>query len=276
LIALSLFLGCQEEAARRPPLRASVEKVTVSGSAALLPLLTEAANQYMRSHPGRLIVVSPDTERQAERAADEGRIHVAAIAHSASSALEQSTVAEVGIALVANRGSYNESILSLTRRQLRGIVRGEITNWSQLGGGDQRIVFFDHEDGSDSREALARWLGVDRFSAPDAEQVSSWTVQSATLARLGALSYVALPYLHPQLKTFALDGTDPTMGNLREGRYPLWTQERLVLRRDATRAAREFVAFVQSKDLQEEIFDQLGYLSPRAHPPANGEEPPTR
>jgi phosphate transport system substrate-binding protein len=137
-------------------------------------------------------------------------------------------------------------------------MQGRIDNWKSLGGDDQRITVFDRRASGDHR-ALARWLGVTDFSPPDAEEGRAATVQSELTSRLGALSFVALPYRHPELKTLAVDGVEATVENVRRGTYPLRMRERIVLRKDAPPAVRAFAAFLTSPGVQDDLLDQLGY-----------------
>jgi phosphate transport system substrate-binding protein len=256
---LLAIAGCDARP-RTAPVRATLDEVTVRGSASLMPLLTEAANEFMRAHPKVMVMVAPESEDAAEKAVIDGTSSVAATSQPGSLKLEERTVGAVSIAVVANRGAHNDAVSGLTRAQLADVLRGRITNWKQLGGRDERIVVIDHERGSGARVAVLRWLGLENIEAPDADVVTAWTVQTATLARLGSLSFVAQPYLHPALKVLAIDGVTPSAPLLEAGQYPLFTEERLLLRRDATPSVRAFASFLQSPAVQDELLDQLGYV----------------
>ncbi len=261
LLAALVALGCERQAPRGAPLRETVHRIDVSGSAAQLPLLLEAANQYMRGNPGSLVMVSGDGSLEALRDLEAGTIAVAAAdlppGPGEAEGLVDSPVAAVPVAIFASRGPFNEAVRSLTREQLRDIVTGRITNWSAVGGGDQRLVFVDRGRTTGARAALASWLGTDSFLAGAPVEASAANAQATLLARPGALSYLALPYRHPQLRTLALEGVEPPGEG---GRYPLWTREHLYLRADAGAPARAFVDFVRSPAFTANIVVPLGYL----------------
>lgn len=268
-LALTLAAGCDRDAPHGAPLQATVPRLDVSGSVALLPLLLEAANQYMRGNPGVVVMVSGDGAAEALRDLAAGNLAVAGadVPPSASEAagLVDYPLAAVPVAVFANRGPFNEAVRSLTREQVEGIVTGRITNWSAVGGRDQRIVFLDRSRHTGAREALSRWLGTSSFLAGAPEESSAANVQAALLARPGALSYMALPYRHPQLQILALDGVEPPGSAGGAAPYPVWAHEHLYVRADAGAPARAFIDFVRSPSFEASILVPMGYVP---EPPA--------
>ncbi len=268
VLALCLVLvGCTADKPRAP-LSASLGVVTVDGSGALLPLLLEAGNQFMRQHPNTVVLVS--STREAGLIEDVlGRS--LSIATSTlpvvddGEELDARVICDVALAIVANKGDFNERVRSLTRAQLRSVVEGKIANWSDLGGGDQRIVFVDRRSSGD-HVALAHWLGLSDFAPPSSEEAMAATVQSELTTRLGALSVVALPYRHPGLRLLALDGVEPNSDSVRNGRYTLRMRGRIVLRKDAPAPVRAFADFLMSPAVQQDIVEQLGYAPAVAAP----------
>jgi phosphate transport system substrate-binding protein len=260
MLAVALS-GCAGDKPR-PELSASLTVITVDGSGALLPLLLEAGNQFMRQTPHTIVLASAARETAAVQDVLDGQLSLAATSlpvNDASEArLEVRNVCDVALVVVANPGRFNEHVHSLTRAELRGIVQGKINNWTDVGGEDQRIVFVDQRLRGD-HVALSNWLGLNDFAPPTAEEASAATIQSELTARLGALSFVALPYRHPALKVLALDGIEPSVANVSNNRYSLRMRERVVLRKDAPAAVRAFADFLLSPAVQDELIEQLGY-----------------
>jgi phosphate transport system substrate-binding protein len=257
LAALAL-VGCGD-GKRRISLAQSVTTLTVDGSGALYPLLLEAANQFMRQTPHTVVLVTASREATAVKEVLAGDLSLAATNLPVTDPrLEARDVCEVALALVANRGPFNERVASLSRAQLRAVVEGRIDNWSALGGDDQPIIFIDRR-ASGERVALTEWLGLTDFALPNAEQGGAATVQSDLTTRLGALSFVALAYRHPALRVLALDGIEPSVETVRRATYPLRIRERIVFRKDAAVNTRAFVDFLRSPAVQEDLLDQLGY-----------------
>ena len=68
------------------------------------------------------------------------------------------TVALDGVAIVVNPANGVED---LSVEQIAQIFKGEITNWSELGGEDAAIAVLGREDGSGTRSAFEGIVGVD-------------------------------------------------------------------------------------------------------------------
>ena len=261
LAALAALAGCSDAGPRAAPLSAGMATLTVSTSGALLPLLLETANQYMRLTPGVAIVVSSDGESTAVRDVARGELSVAVTnlpIDADAARLDVRPLADVAIALLANRGSFNEAVSGVTRAQLRGIITARINNGSALGGRDQRIVWIDRRQ-SGEHAALAHLLGLADFCPSLSEEASAVTTPSELQARLGALSYAALPYRHPDFTLIPVDGVEPTVASVQSGAYPLRVRAQLVLRKDGPAAARAFADYLSSPAVQNDLLDQMGY-----------------
>ena len=263
LVAVALvMLGCGNTRVEAPLMQAR-RVITVNASSAALPLVLEAANQYMRATPGVMVVPSVGADSAALRdlAARELSLVVTNLpVNDPGGVLAVRDVADVSIALFANRGAFDDKVQSLSRAQLRGIFTGKINSWVALGGGDERIVVIERRDAGE-HAALAAFLGLPDFSAALSEEANALTMQSQLVARAGALSYLALPYRHQELALLALDGVAPTVEGARTQRYPFTIRERMVLRRDAPPEVQEFADFLLSPTVQSDLLDQLGYAA---------------
>jgi phosphate transport system substrate-binding protein len=263
LVLAMLCAGCGPTD-RHGTLGQSMTTITVDGSGALLPLLLEAGNQFMRQTPRTVVMASAGREREAVQDVLAGKLTMAATnlpITERSDELEVRDVCQSALAIVSNRGPFNQRVVSLSRAQLAAVFQGRIDNWKALGGDDQRITVFDRRASGD-HVALARWLDVPDFAPPDAEDGRAATVQSDLTSRLGALSFVALPYRHPELKTIAIDGVEASVDTVRHGTYPLRTRERIVVRKDAPPAVRAFADFLVSSAVRDDLLEQLGYAPP--------------
>ena len=239
--------------------------VTVAGSTAVLPLTTEAANRYMRSHPGSVVQVEGGGSRQGLSLASSGGVTIGTSDIFAPAdiapGLEDHRMAVVGFAAMANRGPFNEAIASLTMAQLRGILTGQIRDWAQVGGKAQPITVINRAKNSGTRIAFGTIvLGGDHFVAGSEEQESSALVQTALLEKMGAISYLALSYRHDALKVFPIDGVPPTPENIESGAYPIWSYEHMYTRGPAAGGARGFIDFVLSPALQNELVPSAGFI----------------
>ena len=268
LLAALWTLGCQAPASPPPP----SDQVNVAGSTALLPLVTAVANSFMRQHPEHVVEVSPGGSSAGIEAVATGMVTIGMSDVPARSEvaaeLVDHPVALVGLAAMAHRGDYNANVDSVTRGQLAAVFRGETTDWSELGGDPFPIVVVHRRRGSGTRKAFRRLLlGDEDFAGGGLELESSGQVQTTLLSTPGAISYLAFSYAHPKLKLLSVDGAAPVNAEIAAGRYPLWAREHLYTKGPADGSAREFLDYVQSPHVQDEIVPRYGFLSSSLAPP---------
>ncbi len=123
-------------------------------------------------------------------------------------------------------------IESLTTEQIRGIYSGEITNWSEVGGLDERIVPFQRNEGSGSQSMLIRFMGDTPIMEPETEVIRGMGEIIERVvdyqSRSGSIGFSFRYYVegiikNPDIKMIAVDGTAPTVENVKNGSYPITT-----------------------------------------------------
>lgn len=113
------------------------------------------------------------------------------------------------------------TVRELTKEQLCGIYKGEIRNWSEVGGRDTAIVVVGREAGSGTREAFEAFLGMEDMCVYANELNSTGAVMARVSSTPGAIGYVSLDVLDDKVSVLALDGVMPTEENIRSGSYRL-------------------------------------------------------
>ena len=122
-------------------------------------------------------------------------------------------------------------IESLTLEQIKGIYSGEITNWSQVGGKNQKIVPFQRNEGSGSQSMLIRLMGDTPIIEPDTqtrvgamggiiEEVADYKNKSTSIG-FSFRYYVEGIVRNPDIKLIAVDGVAPTKENIKNNTYPI-------------------------------------------------------
>ena len=133
-------------------------------------------------------------------------------------------------------------VTDLTLDEVRAIFRGEITNWSELGGADHAIHVLYRDDQSGSQRLFEKMLFKDG-DVPDYEALGfnrldeMSTLVSACLDDPYAIGYSIMTYLNDvysneTLLAFSLNGYSATPENVRTGDYPLGTKGYVVIRSD--------------------------------------------
>lgn len=133
-------------------------------------------------------------------------------------------------------------VTDLTLDQVRAIFRGEITNWSELGGADHAIHVLYRDDQSGSQRLFEKMVfkgeDVPDYEALGFERLDEMsTLVSACLDDPYAIGYSIMTYLNDvysneALLAFSLNGYSATPGNVRTGDYPLGTKGYVVIRSD--------------------------------------------
>ncbi len=178
-------------------------------------------------------------------------------------------VAREGLVFFVHR---DNPVRSLSREQLRRIATGEITNWEEVGGRDERIFLFQHENGDENQRALEQLILCGEEAAPPLWEESrldpcdSGPVRrvAAYRNRPGALGFGLRWYLDKwfpdgDFRPLAVDGVPPTDATLRDGSYPLALPLCMISCRplsDESRAFRDWLLGPEGRDL----IRRAGYL----------------
>ena len=133
-------------------------------------------------------------------------------------------------------------VTDLTLDEVRAIFRGEITNWSELGGADHAIRVLYRDDQSGSQRLFEKMVfkgeDVPDYEALGFERLDEMSaLVSACLDDPYAIGYSIMTYLNDvysneALLAFSLNGYSATPENVRTGDYPLGTKGYVVIRSD--------------------------------------------
>ena len=129
-------------------------------------------------------------------------------------------VATDGIAVVAHP---DNQLAGLTMDQLGQIYRGEITNWSEVGGTDGQIVLLSRDSASGTYEFFKEAVvGKDNEYAREAKLLpSTQAIIDETKNNPNAIGYVGIGYVVPEVKILELDGIAASIEAARDGSYGL-------------------------------------------------------
>ena len=242
----------------------STGSIVAAGSTALQPLVEQAAQQYSSSHSGTNIQVQGGGSGTGLSQVAQGSIQIGnsdIFAEEkkgvAASSLVDHKVAVVGMAAVVNP---KVGVDKLTGQQLIDIFTGKVKNWKEVGGTDVKVTLVNRPKSSGTRAVFAKFALKGQQEAQGITQDSSGTVRKIIAETPGAIGYLALSYLDPSVKTISLDGVAPTVDNILTNKYPVWAFEHMYTKGEATGAAKDFLSYMVSSDVQGNIVKKLGYI----------------
>lgn len=239
-------------------------KITMSGSTSMekfCSALTEAFNADCNAAASAEYTGSgAGIEAVTNGTVDIGNASRALTDEEKAGGLAENIVAIDGIAVVVDP---NNSVSDLTTDQLTSIYKGEITNWSELGGEDQPIVVIGRESGSGTRSAFEELLAIEDACAYAQEIDSTGGVVAKVASTPGAIGYVSLDVLDDTVKAVNLDGVEPTEENIKAGTYSLSRPFVMATKGEVSEqseAVQALFDYIES-DKGQQIIEQVGLIS---------------
>ncbi|MEH2263866.1 DUF4912 domain-containing protein [Nostoc sp.] len=131
--------------------------VRIDGSSSLGAINQSLKDSFEKQFPGTKVEVAANSTDTALKELLDGKIDIVAMGRGLTPAektqgLEQVRLRREKIAIVV--GAENPFKGSLTSRQFARIFRGQITNWSQLGGPPGKIRLIDRPNTSETRNTF--------------------------------------------------------------------------------------------------------------------------
>jgi phosphate transport system substrate-binding protein len=132
----------------------------VDGSNSMTVINEALKQRFEEKFPGTTVNLAANGTVDALKALVDGKVDLAAIGRALTDAekaqgLKQVLMDREKIAIVVDADNPFKG--SLTAEQFAQMFRGEITNWSQVGGPNTPIRFVDRPESSDTRQALRQY-----------------------------------------------------------------------------------------------------------------------
>ncbi len=195
--------------------------ISLSGSTSMEKLANALAESFMAKYPQ--VTVTPEftgssagIEAVTAGSVDIGNSSRALKDSEKEAGAVENVVAIDGIAVVVDPSNTVEG---LTKDQLISIYKGEIGNWSEVGGQDVPVVVIGREAGSGTRGAFEEILEVEDACSYASELDSTGAVMAKVASTPGAIGYVSLDVVNDSVITLALDGVEATAENIKAGNY---------------------------------------------------------
>lgn len=160
---------------------------------------------------------------------------------------------------------------NISTEQIRGIYSGRITTWRELGVDlDDKLLPFQRNKNSGSQTTLERLMGDEKIIDPIKEDrvggmggiINDVADYRNTRGAIGfSFRYYATTLVkNNKIKLLAIDGVEPTVGNIRNGTYPHVSTAFLITAAPREGNVAKLIEFFRTP-AGRQLVDETGYVS---------------
>ncbi|HYF91016.1 MAG TPA: phosphate ABC transporter substrate-binding protein [Symbiobacteriaceae bacterium] len=248
---LGVLAWCMLLVASMAGCRSSPVGLQIAGSTSVQPVAEMLAEAYARVGGARVSIQGGGSTAGVQAVlngvAAMGAISRRLTPGERAKGLVEHTVAYDVLTVVVHP---DNPLTGLTRRQLKAVFGGAVSDWGELKGAPGAIHLISREAGSGSREAFRSLVGP--VSARAIVQNSSGAIRVAVMDDPQAIGYVSLgTMLTGRLKALAVDGKQPG-----EPGYALVRPLSLITLGEPAGEAAQFLRFALSPAGQRVMVDE--------------------
>ena len=248
-----------------PTIHAAGSEITIKGSTTILPVAQVASEVFMEKNPGIKISVQGGgsgvgiaslLDKTTDIATSSRKIKTEEIEKGKASGIipNEIAIALDGIAVIVHP---TNSVKALTKAQIKDIYTGKLSNWSEVGGKDAKIVIVNRDTSSGTYEAFEILALNKEKVRPDALTTASNQAVAQTVAQTpGAIGYVGHGYLTPKVKAVTVDKIECTKQTIQSEKYPLSRYLYVYTNGKPTGNVQKFINFILSKEGQKLVEDE--------------------
>lgn len=197
--------------------------ISLAGSTSMEKLCEAMSESFMEKYPGITVTVEytgsgAGLESLAGGSVDIGDASRSLKDEEKAAGSVENIVAIDGIAVIEDK---DNGVTNVSAEDLAKIYKGEVKNWSELGGKDEAIVVIGREAGSGTRDAFEELLDIADSCAYAQELDSTGAVLAKVASTPGAIGYVSLDVVDDTVTAVSIDGTEPTEEQILAGNYLL-------------------------------------------------------
>lgn len=247
------------------------EKVVIAGSTTVLPIAQKTAEVFMDDNPSVDISVRGGGSSVGIAALIDGTCDIA----DASRAIKETEIQKAaangkdpvahivamdGIAVVVNKAN---PISKLSRKQVRDIFTGKVSDWSQLGGKPGKIVVVSRDTSSGTFEAFGELVMNKEKVLPGAlMQASNQAVAQSVALTPSAIGYVGLGFMSGDIKALEIEGVRPSRETVISGEYAVTRPLFMYSDGKPEGPIKDYLEFVKSREGQR-LVEEQGYVGLR-------------
>jgi phosphate transport system substrate-binding protein len=255
---------------------ASAEMIQIKGSDTIINLVQKQAEVYMQQNPGAKIAVTGGGSGTGIAALINKKCHIANASRAINAKEVESAVAtgvspsRIVIAIDGLSVIVNEAnpVKKLTMDQIGRIYRGEIKNWSEVGGSNMPVNLYGRQSNSGTYGFFRELVLKGEYSSKMNSMNGSSQIVEAVKADPSGIGYVGVGYVKSaasgiSIVDVAMNDNMPYRSPLdqaavEKGEYPIARPLYQYVNGVPSGAVKEFLAFELSSQGQS-IVEQEGF-----------------
>lgn len=249
-------------------------RLSMQGSTTVLPIAQLAAEEYMDLADMGLLPKADITIRGGGSGVGiaallDGTIDIANASRAIKSTeIEKAkakkiepfaiVIAKDGIVVIVHPSN---SVTGLSLEDIKSIYTGQISKWSEIGGGAAKSIVVISRDTASGTFETFNSLALNKEKVrDDALMLASNQAVATTVAKTpGAIGYIGLGYLSDKVKALEIDGVEPSQKTVVSGEYKLSRPLFMYTNKKPRGLAKKFIDFVLSLAGQR-IVEDLGFV----------------
>ncbi|GJL74701.1 phosphate ABC transporter substrate-binding protein [Nitrosomonas sp.] len=232
---------------------AAPQRLTVTGSSTVAPLVGEIARRFESQHPGVRIDVQTGGSSRGINDVRRGIADIGMVSRALKpneNDLYAFSIALDGIGVIVH--AINP-VVSLNRQQIADIYTGKVTYWKSVGGADARITVVNKAEGRSTLELFLDYLQL-KNSAVKPHIIIGDNAQGikTVIGNPQAIGYVSIGAAAHEvqrgapIRLLSLDGVTASVENVQNGTFPLSRPLNLITSREPQGVIRAFIEFARS------------------------------
>ena len=243
--------------------------IVIKGSTTVLPIAQKVAEAFMKENPDTNISISGGGSGNGIKAIIDGTTDIA----DSSRFIKDKEVAQA-----IQNGSYpvpfavaydcivpivhpSNTITNLTVDQLKGIYKGEIKNWKEVGGPDLKIVVISRDTSSGTYEVWEKKVMKKERVYPGALlQASNGAVAQAVAKNKNAVGYIGLGYVNNTVKALTANGVKGSAETTLNGTFPISRPLYMFTNSWPKDEIAKFINYVVHPDKGQKMVKEIGFV----------------
>ncbi len=259
LMVTAIFTGCGQSSNNEKATgvaEAISGTVTTDGSTSMEKVIGFLSEAYMEKNNEVKVTYNPTGSGSGIQAVLDGRCDIGLSSRDLkpeeAENLTGVVVAIDGIAVIVNP---DNPVNDLTVEQIGSIYKGEVTNWSEVGGGNAPIVLIGREAASGTRDGFESVTGTEDLCKYAQELTSTGDVVQTVASNPNAIGYASLASIKDTVKVLSVENVVPTTASIQNGEYKIQRNFLFVIRKDVemSPATQAFFNFTVSGEADEYI-----------------------